>query len=244
MRSSVNLKTVFRLIPARAYPAALNMAIDETLLDLAAKDPAFPPTLRFYLWERPVITAGYFQDVSALTRLLSCREKSIEVIRRLTGGGMVLHKNDLTFSLVLRLPSPFVYGDVKDSYLKINQALMTGLKENYEGLDFADCRTVPSGRAGKDTRICFEKPSCYDLLWRGKKVVGASQRRRNGALLHQSTVFMEGRSLELEKNISKGFETLWGIEFEHADLTTEEIERARRIEEKRYHLPEWAFRIV
>lgn len=218
------------------------MAIDEALLERASSHSAYKPTLRFYSWSRPAITAGYFQDVQELARRLDCRKKSLEVVRRLTGGGMVLHGTDLTFSLVMRLPSPFVSGDVKDSYLKINHALIAGLKDFFDGLDFADCRTVPSGRAGGGERVCFEKPSCYDLLWRGKKVVGASQRRKSGALLHQSTIFLDKDRAELEKKIKEGFEKLWSVGFERAELSDEERNQAIELEKKRYRSPEWAFR--
>ena len=219
------------------------MALDEALLERAAADPQAVPTLRFYSWERPAVTAGYFQDVPELVRRLRCREKSLEVIRRLTGGGMVFHGADLTFSLILKLPSPYMPRDVKDSYLKINRALMMGLKKSCEGLDFADCRTVPSGRGKGENRVCFEKRSCYDLLWCGKKVVGASQRRRDNALLHQSTVFLGGAPAEIEKNILEGFEKLWDVAFERSAPTFVELEEARAVEMKRYRSPKWAFRI-
>lgn len=219
------------------------MAIDEALFESLTLDPAQRPILRFYTWEKPAVTAGVFQDVSELSRRLRSKEKSIEVIRRLTGGGMVLHGKDLTFSLILRLPNPWMAGDVKDSYLKINDALRTGLASHYPGLDFADCRTVPSGRADSGDRVCFEKPSCYDLLWSGKKVLGASQRRKDGALLHQSTIFLSGEPAELQKDILKGFEQKWSVGFEREELTQNESERGRAIEEKRYRSPEWAFRL-
>lgn len=219
------------------------MAIDETLFESLALDPERRPILRFYTWEKPAVTAGVFQDVSELARRLRRKAKSIEVIRRLTGGGMVLHGKDLTFSLVMKVSDPLIRGDVKASYLKINEALLAGLKDLFEELDFADCRTVvPSGRGKKD-RICFEKPTCYDVLKRGQKVVGASQRRTHGVLLHQSTVFLERPAEELETFILKGFEKKWGIEARREPLSTVELRLAKKNENKRYNSPEWAFTI-
>jgi len=165
------------------------------------------------------------------------------VVRRLTGGGMVLHGKDLTFSLTMKISDPLIGGDVKASYLKINEALMAGLRELFEELDYADCRSaVPSGR-GNEERVCFEKPSCYDVMKRGQKVIGASQRRRNGVLLHQSSIFLEREAEELETLILKGFEKKWGAEFLRVPLSTTELREAEQIEKKRYSSREWALTI-
>ena len=197
----------FRLILDRARPAAENMAIDEALMQ-AQKKPESVPTLRFYAWERPSVTIGYFQDIEAVQK----RFKNIPVVKRPTGGGLVLHGNDLTFSLSIKTPNSFLPGDVKASYLKINEVLIDGLRELFPGLDFADCKSLP--KAGqKGERICFEQPCCYDLMLDGKKVAGSSQRRQAGTLLHQSTLFLKGEREALIRNIIEAFERKWGIEF-------------------------------
>lgn len=198
------------------------------------------PIIRFYSWIRPAISAGYFQDIHTLASRFGARQKASQVVRRLTGGGMVFHGKDLTFSLVMKVSDPLIGGDVKASYLKINEALLAGLRELFEELDTADCRAVtPSGRGGGE-RICFEKPSCYDVLKRGQKVVGASQRRTNGVLLHQSAVFLEKQAQELEPLILKGFEKKWGAEFRQEPLSAMELQAAEENEKKRYGSPEWA----
>ena len=236
-----DLNSVFRLIPCRPYTVSLNMAIDEILMDsqnLAGIESM--PTLRFYSWTRPAATAGYFQKLGDLTRRLDFRKRGLEMVRRLTGGGLVLHGPDLTFSLSMKIPHPLLAGNVKDSYLKINEVLLAGLGTFYKGLDFADCKTVPSGRGGGPERVCFEAPSCYDLLWNSKKVVGASQRRKNGVLLHQSSVFLDKDVSRVEKLIVAGFKKKWAIVFEEIPLKPDELERAKDAERKRYGSPEWA----
>ena len=234
------MKRIFRWIPHGVHTASLNMAIDETLMTSLENSDDNLPILRFYSWNRPAITAGYFQDIRKLASKFGTGQNVSQVVRRLTGGGMVLHGKDLTFSLLVKIPDPLVGGDVKASYLKVNEALMLGLGSIFKDLDFADCRTaVPAGR-GEGERICFEKPSCYDVMNLGKKVVGASQRRRNGVLLHQSAVFLEHKAEEIEKGILKGFEKKWGVEFRSEPLSAAELRRAEEMEKNRYGSREWA----
>ena len=150
------------------------MALDEMLMRRGE------PALRFYRWSRPCVTTGYFEDIRRVARRFGRSGPELSVIRRITGGGSVQHGDDLTFSLVLRVGSPFFSSDVKSSYLKINEAVRIGLRDDYPRLDYADCKTVPSQSARQKERVCFESPSCYDLLLNGKKVLGASQRRTYG----------------------------------------------------------------
>lgn len=220
-----------RLIPDPPRSPSLNMAIDEMLLESQNAGGALP-TLRIYFWDRPCYTIGYFQKVE---------KKDAPVVRRLTGGGLVRHGQDITFSFTAFHSSGLVPKDVKTSYLAVNEALRIGLKSLYPALDFADCKTVPSGRGKEAERICFDKSACYDLLLNRKKVVGASQRRIGTALLHQSSIFLEGNKGELARLIAEGFQKKMGLDFEIAPLDKEEMEKARDVEKKRYSLPDWAF---
>jgi lipoate-protein ligase A len=162
-----------------------------------------------------------------------------KVVKRLTGGGFVLHDKDLTLSLSLPGAGELFPSDVKTSYLKVNEALRWGLRKIYPDLDFADCKNVPSGR-GDDDRICFENPSCYDLLLKGKKVVGASQRRKDGAILHQATIFLDAEHHTLTKCIQEGFEEKWGVVFEESALEPDELREAEKRELERYGAREWS----
>jgi len=228
-----------RLICDPPRPAALNMAVDEVLME-SQSHPGAIPVLRFYTWEMPAYSAGYFQNVSQLASRLGAKERNIPLVRRITGGGLVFHGTDLTFSLSLKNPSPYLPADVKSSYLKINEALRAGLSRSYPKLDYADCRTVPSGRV-KGERICFDQPSCYDLLLEGRKVVGASQRRRAGALLHQSAIFLDAPPEDLVVLILEGFREKWKTKFLEMPLTGEERSLAECKGAERYGQDDWAF---
>src|SRR6476660_2781306 len=75
-----------------SHSAAMNMAIDEALLESAAV-----PSIRFYGWQFPALSFGYFGrffDVASY----ACER---DLVRRWTGGGIVFHGDDLTYSIVL-----------------------------------------------------------------------------------------------------------------------------------------------
>lgn len=232
----------FRLILDEPRDAALNMALDEVLVRAQSKEGAIP-SLRFYQWRQPAVTVGYFEDVEKTSRLFQAEKNRLPVVRRLTGGGAVLHGSDMTFSLCLRLPSPFFPADVKSSYLKINEAVRLGLKPKYPEIDYADCRTagVSVSLRQKKERVCFDSPSCYDLLIEGKKVLGASQRRIGPMMMHQSTLFLKDEAPELARLIARGFRDLWKVEFMEEPLSGQELGLARNILEERYKTKEWAY---
>ncbi len=178
----------FRLIVDAPASAAANMATDEMLL-LGQGTADSLPTLRFYTWLEPCVSIGYFQSVEAFA--WGSQNAAQSIIRRITGGGAVQHGKDLTFSITATLPNPCIPSSVKDSYLKINEAVRVGLKPLYPMLDYADCRDVLSMRERQKDRICFEKPDCHDLLLKGKKILGASQRRIGNKFLHQSALYLD-----------------------------------------------------
>lgn len=212
------------------------MAVDEALLESARLDPDFRPVLRFYSWESPCLSVGYFQDLAAVAGRL----RAERAVRRITGGGTVVHGTDLTFSLTLRHPGEHLPAGVKESYLKINEALRVGLLPMFPALDYAPCGDEPSGRA-RGGRICFEEPSCYDLMIGPKKVVGSSQRRKDGALLHQCSVFLRGDAARLRESIVRGFERTWALTPVLSELTAGERRLAEESEAGRYALPDWSW---
>lgn len=206
------------------------MAIDETLFENQRAEDA-QTTLRFYSWTEPAVTIGYFQKTNETA--------APRVVRRLTGGGSVYHGEDLTFSLTGKYPSAWISSDARTSYLKIHEILRRALRQKYPALEFADCRSLGSAR-GKNGRICFENPACHDLLLNGKKVVGASQRRSKGVLLHQSALYLKEEPKALSELLALSFAQTWGMQLRRDRLTEQENFRANMIRQERYTHAEWA----
>lgn len=211
------------------------MAVDELLMKNASS-PGFLPTLRVYSWNKPSYSAGYFQNLNEIKK---SAKPGAQIVKRLSGGGLVFHGEDLTFSLIMRYPNAYFSNDTKASYLKINEALLAGFRKLYPELDFADCKTIPSGRANNG-RVCFESPACYDLVLEGRKVVGSSQRRSGGTLLYQSTIFLKNDVPTLREKLLEGFRSRWKIDFKNTPLSDEELKEAETIKQERYSDPEWA----
>ncbi len=229
----------FRLILDPPRSATLNMGVDEMLMESQESHENFP-TIRFYSWEQPAYSIGYFQNIKDIKKRFDLERAEIPVVRRITGGGLVPHGIDITFSITAKSDYPFFKGEVKDSYLKVNEAVRTGLQAILPKIDYANCKDIPPKRAGSD-RICFEAPSCYDLLLNGKKITGSSQRRKNNSILHQSSVFLDVEKKEITARIIKGFKEKWEVDFFEEPLSDEELETCKKKEAERYNSEEWAF---
>ncbi len=230
--------SLFRLIVDTASSAQTNMATDEMLM-LGQGRPDSIPTLRFYTWSENALSVGYFQSVEEFDRPGRDGSKPASVVRRLTGGGVVRHGRDLTFSITATLPQAQIPSAVKDSYLKINEAVRIGIKNLYPSIDYADCRDVKSMRERQKDRVCFEKPDCHDLLLNGKKILGASQRRIGNKFLHQSSLTLDQPYPILIDHLIEGFREAWKVDFQASVLTSEEMIAVSRIEQERYSDPQW-----
>ena len=76
---------------------SLNMAIDDYLFQSLSSD--HQTFLRFYRWERPTVSLGYSQDIRKVVDVNYCRKQGIDIVRRMTGGKLVLHHKEVTYSL-------------------------------------------------------------------------------------------------------------------------------------------------
>jgi lipoate-protein ligase A len=178
---------VWRVIIHPAADGALNMAIDEAILESVAAGHA-PATLRFFAWDPPCLSLGYGQPVSDVDsdRLAA---RGWEMVRRATGGRAILHTDELTYSVVAPTGEPRVEGGVVESYRRLSQGLLDGLRRLGVGAD-ADRRA--EGAAKPANPVCFEVPSDYEITANGKKLVGSAQTRRRGAVLQHGSLPLYG----------------------------------------------------
>ncbi len=187
------------------------MAFDEALLEAL---PAGAAGLRFYNWARPAVTFGYSQPFAFALAL--ARERGItDVVRRPTGGGVVFHDGDLTFSLVFpwdRLCSPALV------YKNIHRGVHLGLKG--VGIKTALKGGPAEGIAHPLEKACFSaEPEAMDVLNdRGEKVLGGALRRKAGKGLYQGSLRPEklGRRVEELRPLIQN-----GLTLEFPQLTTE-----------------------
>lgn len=155
---------------------ALNMAIDEALLETATERGN--PILRFYGWSMPSATFGYSQSYERVAALTLLRP----LIRRPTGGGLVPHNSDWTYSVVFPPRHSWYALKATASYERVHG----WIKASFGKLDITtELAMAPVADAPGQCFIGAEKS---DVLWHGRKIAGAAQRRTRCGLLIQGSV--------------------------------------------------------
>ncbi len=168
----------WRLFLDGAADAAWNMSVDESLLLFA---PEAGPALRQYEWRAPSVSLGLRQAVPAW--LERCDSLGVEVVRRVTGGGAVLHAGDLTYCVAAPAGAPGLPGDLRGSYEWIRARLVAGLER--AGLAASTAR---SSKGADRLELCFAGATGYEIELDGEKLVGSAQRRTRRAFLQHGSI--------------------------------------------------------
>lgn len=155
---------------------AFNMAVDDVLLQRAAETGV--PVLRFYEWSEPAATFGYFQKIAELEAATHIRP----LIRRSTGGGLVPHLADWTYSLTIPPGDDWYRLRAPESYRQMHEWIRAAMGGIGIPCELADC--CKSERPGQ----CFAGYEKFDVLQGGRKIAGAAQRRNKHGLLIQGSI--------------------------------------------------------
>ena len=174
-------------LPNAFGDAATNMAIDAALL---ATLPAGVAVFRHYGWIEPAITFGYTQKYAEIQSVIA--DSSAILCRRITGGGMVDHRNDWTYALILQNDIPAAHTPANQLYATLHQAIRGALSKQLIQSQLAPCPrkcgdqpTSPSRTASQ----CFTTPAASDvLLPSGQKIAGAAMKRSRTGLLIQGSI--------------------------------------------------------
>ena len=198
-----------------AHSPAMNMAIDEALLEMARV-----PSLRFYGWRAPAISFGYFG------RYGDVRDEDRELVRRWTGGGIVPHGHDLTYSVILPArddaklpPARIIYAEIHDA-IRIALPITAALAQN---------------DAPKISDACFANPVTADVLVGEEKIAGAAQRRTRAGLLQQGSIQLPN----LPPSFRETFAQALCPTFEKKEFTAELLARAHQIAAEKYATAAW-----
>lgn len=206
------------------HGAALNMALDEVLLTGAPR-----LILRIYQWERPAVSFGYFGKYAPVVLAWPGRE----IVRRMTGGGIVPHGADLTYSLIVPISHAFSRRSPRDVYREVHQAIAAALALHGE---IATLAAVPEQHG---SGVCFESPEEFDLLAGARKIAGAALRRtRDGLLLQGSIQEVQGLD-RLRSRVASVF----GEQVTSASLSQDELARAATLARTKYATAEWNSRV-
>jgi lipoate-protein ligase A len=212
------------LLHSGACAPDYNMALDEALLEAA---PIWDrPVLRFFGWQPPAASFGYFQKFAEAAFATSLRP----LIRRPTGGGLVLHDADWTYSVTFPPSHPWYALRARQSYARVHQWIRAAFTQ----LDIAT-EMAPSCRNELPSQ-CFTGYEKNDVLHAGRKIAGAAQRRTKTGLLIQGSIQPPlGPTREnWEKAIVAIAEKEWGVVWQKFPPNTALAERAQTLRREKY----------
>jgi lipoate---protein ligase len=222
-----------------------NMALDEALMSCINYHSM--PILRIYGWRPPTVSIGYFQSMDEEVNIKRCKKMGIDVVRRITGGGAVLHESELTYSFITNVYPK----NIMESYNLISDPIVMCINKLGFNAKFAPLN---------------------DITVDGKKVSGNAQTRKKGTLLQHGTILL---SVDLEKmfsvlkitsekvkdkmiddakervmglnkpfdevayNLKESFSDKFGAEIVVDNLTTKEEEGIKKLTEEKYTSDKW-----
>lgn len=169
------------LVEPEPLSGARNMAVDEALLESVAAGGV--ATLRLYRWSEATVSLGYFQRETPEIEP-GGRFEGLPAVRRLSGGGAILHHRELTYSCCIPAQHPLAAEPTR-LYDELHAGICAAFQE--WGLAVA-----PRGVTEGDEKpfLCFARGDRRDLVYDGFKVVGSAQRRRRGAILQHGSIHL------------------------------------------------------
>lgn len=212
---------IIRILDPEPHGAAVNMAIDEILLQRATA-----PILRVYRWASPAVSFGYFGKIAEVEPAWPGRE----LVRRWTGGGVVPHGEDFTYTLIVPREVAFARETPLSSYAAVHERIARLLAEH------SRAEALLAGAAApKVSNACFENPAQHDILIGSEKVAGAAQRRTQYGLLHQGSIQVNDLPEAFGERLAR---TMAGEVWERL-LQGEEVEAAKDLAARKYGMDEW-----
>jgi lipoate---protein ligase len=167
----------------------VSSAIDSMQLDaqwITALSTFERPRIRFYDWERKSITYGHFIDSNKWLTAGSVEHLGFDIARRPTGGGLIFHYNDFSYTVAIPSHHPKFSQNVLSNYHLINSALLEAVSH----IQGSFCLQEQSNRDSKFTQFCMATATQYDLIYGGRKLGGSAQRKTAHGFVHQGTLFI------------------------------------------------------
>jgi lipoate-protein ligase A len=194
------------------------MALDEALFWSCDR-----PTLRCYRWLRPSISFGYFSEWDVVFE----RHPDRDLVRRWTGGGIVEHGKDFTYSL--SLPANETLPKSRDLYRLVHESIAETIRPNGQSLEIA---VVPDANRSD---ACFDRAVEFDLKLNNLKIAGAAIRRHRAGLLLQGSI----QRVHLPRDFGQRLACRLSGEVHLSVPGQAVIESARRLATQKYSSTEW-----
>lgn len=224
------------------------MAVDEALLE-SARGAGSLPTLRWYGWEVATLSLGYFQSASARPDSLA----DLPLVRRLTGGGAIVHDRELTYSLVFPAGT-WPRERHLDLVLEFHRFVAEAIRHE-ANVQFGAGHAVEKEGESKPF-LCFERRADVDLVLDSRKVVGSAQRVRGGILLQHGSILLAAsrraprlwgladfgcRAMpeDLIAHVTRSAGVAWNVTWIPGSLTDAERARATELTREKYAANSW-----
>jgi lipoate-protein ligase A len=217
------LEKMLRWIDDVPRNAAMNMALDEILFNEYKNNPV----LRTYYWDNAYTTIGYFQKVKDMD--------GVGLVRRFTGGLMVNHHNDISYSVIISSDFFNVYNQQK-IYRNIHLAIQKALQALGINSIILDKKT------GNTSSICVQTFCENDLILNGKKIAGSCLRRRGSKLIVQGSIHINLNAAEkkvFSLNFVRNTAEFLKIETKISSFNNNDIEQAQKIAKEKYSNLRW-----
>jgi lipoate-protein ligase A len=243
-----------------------NMAVDEYLFQSLTEHPQ--TILRFYSWKNPTVSLGYSQKALEVADLEFCKNNGIDIVRRMTGGKLVLHHKEVTYSLTSSDTEIFT-SSLNDSYRIISEALMIGLKK----MDLAPSLASPAPQEYiRGNLPCFSYPSRNEVEVAGKKIIGSAQKRVGAKFIQHGSIPLEendelltsisflkgvdeevrmisltealGHTIDFDQAVEvfiRGIEEYFSVRLKSRALEESENEAVHQIQKNKYGNSAWTF---
>lgn len=239
-----------RLIKDPAGAGSWNMSVDQAML--AQADEVGVVTLRFYRWQQPTLSLGYFQK--SADRDEHAASVDCPLIRRASGGGAILHDDELTYSLCI--PSKSRWSKRNEwLYTMVHRAIVESLSTRGAKAKLFEVGQDPAGE--KNAFLCFQRRTSGDIVLNGHKVVGSAQRRlKNAVLQHGSILISSSRHAaelpgvndlvdqefnfeEIADELASQVSKMLDLAIVQRGFGEEEIQSAQKIEAEKFASDEW-----
>lgn len=238
------------IMDSQAHSGAWNMALDEALLEAAIDgNDTF---LRWYRWNEATLSLGYFQAPEEARA--NPAWSGLPVVRRLSGGGAILHEHELTYSCALP-PSHPRTNDPYQLYLDVHSALIVILQARGFDVRLRGTRFGKEGPA--EAFLCFSRGDEMDVVLGPHKVLGSAQRRRRGAVLQHGSLVLRRSALapqfpglfdlggeanveELLEDMARAVGKVLSADAMLSQLNPEILQRAQQLRDERYLTLAWS----
>jgi lipoate-protein ligase A len=254
------------IIDRTPHKGSWNMAVDDYLFQSLGEEAA--TYLRFYRWNKPTVSIGHSQKAEKVVNLDFCRRNGIDLVRRITGGKLVLHHKEVTYS-VCSSDMDIFSQKLMDSYKLISEALNHCLQRMGIGSHLAKDTTSEDALG---TMPCFAQPARDEIEMDGKKIIGSAQKRTGKKFIQHGSIPLEKETellisasqsgqnepsvkmTSLSEALGKKVDFDWAVEhfipgmsdyfsvcLAPRAFSMKELDAIQKIQKERYENPDWTY---